>query len=163
MREALLGKLVLHLSRATPEELAATYRFVKGQSVPKSQPAIARALPEPVLADASAQAGIRSGPAYVFRRVCRHWEVVCGGGRAFRLRNTLGARYLDYLLHEPNEPIRAFDLEVEAQPEKGEARVRDSFQPERDAQALREYRQEARRLRTETGQAAGGPEGGAGR
>ena len=156
--EALLGKLVLHLSRATPEELAATYRFVTGQSVPESQRRIGSALPEPVLADAPAQAGIRGGPAYVFRKRGRHWEVVCGGGRAFRLRNTLGARYLDYLLHEPNEPIRAFDLEVEVQPEKGEARVRDSFQPESDAHALREYRQELRRLQMETAQAAGEPE-----
>ena len=32
---------------------------------------------------------------YVFRKVGRHWQVVCGGGRMFRLRNTLGARYLE--------------------------------------------------------------------
>jgi hypothetical protein len=90
--------------------------------------------------------------------VGRHWEVVCGGGRAFRLRNTLGARYLDYLLHEPNEPIRVFDLEVEVQPEKGEARARDSFQPESDAQAMREYRQELGRLQMKAARAAGEPE-----
>jgi hypothetical protein len=41
---------------------------------------------------------------------------------------------------------------------KGEARVRDSFQPESDAHALREYRQELRRLQMETAQAAGEPE-----
>ena len=84
--------------------------------------------------------------------------MVCGGGRAFRLRNTLGARYLDYLLHEPNEPIRVFDLEVEVQPEKGEARARDSFQPESDAQAMREYRQELGRLQMKAARAAGEPE-----
>jgi hypothetical protein len=99
MREALLGKLLLLLSRATPEELAAIYRFVTGQPLPESQPGIGRTLPEPVLADGSSQAGTQGGPACVFRRVGRHWEVVCGGGRAFRLRNTLGARHLDYLLH----------------------------------------------------------------
>ena len=93
MREALLGKLVLHLSRASPEELAATYRFVMGQPVSESQPGIRKTLPEPVLADGSAQAGTRGGRAYVFRKKGGHWEVVCGGGRAFRLRNTLGARY----------------------------------------------------------------------
>jgi hypothetical protein len=70
----------------------------------------------------------------------------------------LGARYLDYLLHEPNDPISAFDLEVEVQPEKGEARVRDSFQPESDAQSMREYRQELGRLQMETAQVAGEPE-----
>ena len=31
MRESLLGKLVMVLSRATPEELAATYRFATGE------------------------------------------------------------------------------------------------------------------------------------
>jgi hypothetical protein len=64
----------------------------------------------------------------------------------------------NYLLHEPNEPISAFDLEVKVQPEKGEARVRDSLQPESDAQAMREYWQELRRLQMETAQAAGEPE-----
>jgi hypothetical protein len=73
----------------------------------------------------------------------------------FRVRNTLGARYLDYLLHSPNEPIHAFDLEVEVQPEKGEARSKNSFQPESDAQAMREYRQELGRLQMKTAQAAG--------
>jgi intergrase/recombinase len=61
----------------------------------------------------------------------------------------LGARYLNYLLHEPNEPIRAFDLEVAVQPEKGEARVEDTIQPESDTQAMREYQQELRRLQAE--------------
>jgi archaellum component FlaC len=149
LREALLGKLLLLLSRATPEELVAIYRFAMGQSWPESQPGVARTVPEPVLVDGSSQAGTQGGPAYVFRGVGRHWEVVFAGGRPFRLRNTLGTRYLDYLLHEPNEPIRAFDLEVEVQPEKGEARVRDSFQPESDAQAMREYREELGRLQGE--------------
>jgi hypothetical protein len=31
MRDALLGKLVMVLSRATPEELAAIYRFATGE------------------------------------------------------------------------------------------------------------------------------------
>jgi predicted nucleic acid-binding Zn-ribbon protein len=86
--------------------------------------------------------------------------VVCGGGRAFRLRNNLGARYVNYLLHEPNVPISAFDLEVAIQPEKGEARCRNSIQPESDARALREYAQELRRLQAsrERAQAAGNPE-----
>ena len=53
---------------------------------------------------------------------------------------------MNYLLHKPNEPIRAFDLEVKVQPEKGEARVEESIQPESDPQAMREYRREVRRL-----------------
>jgi hypothetical protein len=73
----------------------------------------------------------------------------------------LGARYLDYLLHHPNEPISAFDLEVAVTPEKGEARARNSVQPESDTRALEEYREELRRLqarRTELG-AAGDAQG----
>jgi hypothetical protein len=81
MREALVGKLVLLLSRATPEELAAFYHFVTGQFLPESQRAIARTQPEPVLADGPAQASTLGGPAYVFRRVGRRWEVVFGGGK----------------------------------------------------------------------------------
>jgi hypothetical protein len=46
-------------------------------------------------------------------------------------------------------PISAFDLEVAVQPEKGEARSRNSIQPESDARALGEYRQELRRLQAE--------------
>jgi hypothetical protein len=159
MREVLLGKLVLVLSRATPEELAAIYRFATGTPLPDKEPRVPVSPPRHGSVDGSSPAGTQGGPAYVFRRVGRHWEVVCGG-RAFRLRNTLGARYLDYLLHEPNEPIRAFDLEVEVQPEKGEARVRNSFQPESDPQAMREYRQALGRLKAQRAdaQAAGGRE-----
>ena len=158
MREILLGKLLLLLSRATPEELAALYRFATGEPLLDTGSGAPVSQSKRGPGDGSPQAGTQGGRAYVFRRVGRRWEVVCDGSRAFRLRNTLGSRYLDYLLHKPNEPIRAFDLEVEVQPEKGEARVRGSFQPRSDAQAMREYRQELRRLQMETGQAAGEPE-----
>jgi hypothetical protein len=158
MRETLLGKMVLVLSRATLQELGALYRFATGQPLPDKELCGPVSQPKRRPADGCSQAGGESGPAYVFRKAGRHWEVVFAGGRAFRLRNTLGARYLDYLLHEPNDPISAFDLEVEVQPEKGEARVRDSFQPESDAQSMREYRQELGRLLMETAQVAGEPE-----
>jgi hypothetical protein len=146
------------LSRATPEELAAIYHFATGTPLPDKKPDVPVAPPRYGTGDGPSPEGTEGSGAYVFRKVGRHWQVVCGGGRAFRLRNTLGARYLDHLLHAPNEPIHAFDLEVEVQPEKGEARVRDSLQPESDAQALREYRQELRRLQMETAQAQGQPE-----
>ena len=86
--------------------------------------------------------------------------MVFDGGGEFHLEDTLGARYLDYLLHHPNEPIAAFDLEVAITPEKGEARFRNSIQPESDLQALREYRQELCRLQVEKENArvAGEPE-----
>ena len=106
--------------------------------------------------------GVRGkpGPAYVFRWTGRDWEVVCGAGKAFHLPNILGCRYLDYLLHNPNEPIAAFDLEVAITPEKGEARGRTSIQPESDPRALAEYREDLRRVqaeRREVEAAGGGP------
>ena len=71
---------------------------------------------------------------------------MCGGGRAFHLPNVLGARYLDYHLHRPNQPISAFDLEVAVSPEKGEAGATNSIQPESAARVLAEYREELGRL-----------------
>ena len=94
----------------------------------------------------SSTAFAKGGRDYVFRWTGRDWEVVFGGWRAFHLPNVLGARYLDYLLHRPNEPISAFDLEVAVSPEKGEARARNSIQPESDSRALAEYREELRQL-----------------
>ena len=148
MRETFPTRLLLRVLQATPEELAAIEHFLGGQGFPDAKTNAEGRMQnaEYGLGGSSAAGG---GPAYVFRRAGRRWEVVFGGGTAFRLRNTLGARYLNYLLHEPNEPIHAFDLEVEVQPEKGEARVRDSFQPESDPQALREYRQALGRLQAE--------------
>ncbi len=152
-----LLKLVLG---STLDQQAAIGRLLKGEVLPEPQQGGPSSARNQVLAERSSQKGKESNPAYVFRWTGPRWEVVCGGGRPFRLRNTLGARYLNYLLHEPNEPIRAFDLEVEVQPQKGEARVVDSIQPESDQQALREYRQELRRLKAERAKtrAAGSPE-----
>ncbi len=119
-----------------------------------------QALPPDDVAEAGKADHGSGTPRFVFLRTGRLWEVVFGGGRPFHLENTLGARYLDYLLHRPNEPIAAFDLEVEVQQEKGEARTRNSIQPEIDPQARREYEQELRRLQAERlkAQAAGKPD-----
>ena len=160
MREALLGKLVLVLSRATPQELAAIYRFATGEPLPDRELDARICQQKGGPADGTAEAGAESKSPYLFRWTGRDWEVVLGGGRAFHLPNVLGSRYVNYLLHEPNVPISAFDLEVAVQPEKGEARSRNSIQPESDARALREYAQELRRLQEsrERAQAAGNPE-----
>ena len=82
------------------------------------------------------------------------------GGRMFRLRNNLGTEYLNHFLHNPNQPIEPFDLEVKIRPEKGEARARDSIQLASDAQAVGQYRRHLERLRAEkaAAQAAGQPE-----
>jgi hypothetical protein len=139
MRETLLGKLVLVLSRATPEKLAAVYQFATGEPLGSAE---CRMQNE----ECRKGAGAKGGRDYAFRWTGRDWEVVFGGGRAFHLPNVLGARYLDCHLHRPNRPISAFDLEVAVSPEKGEARARNSIQPESDARALAEYREELGRL-----------------
>jgi hypothetical protein len=150
MKEALLGKLVLVLSRATPEELAAIYYFATDKPLESAGCGVRGAELKRGRADGSSAPGAKGGRAYVFRKNGGLlWEVVIDEGDRFYLADTLGARYLDYLLHHPNEPISAFDLEVLIQPEKGEARSKDSIQPESDRQAVREYRQALGSLRLE--------------
>ena len=141
MRESFPVKLLLQLLQATPEQLVAIEGILCGGKAEsrKGTQTSPSSLPGPE----------REGARFVFRRTGRRWEVVFCGGRAFRLRNTLGARYLDHVLHEPNEPVRAFDLEVEVQPEKGEAQAKESIQPESDPRAKRQYREELQRLQAE--------------
>jgi len=142
---------------ALPE---AERRVLVFDATPEQVAAIKRILSQAPPAGRHAEGGTAEGEGYVFRRTHRVWEVIFGGGRPFHLADTLGAKYLDYLLHHPNEPIPAFDLEVAVQPEKGEARFRNSVQPESDARAQREYQQALRRLEAErqTAQAAGNRE-----
>jgi hypothetical protein len=75
--------------------------------------------------------------------------VVFAGSRPFFLPDTRGARYLDYLLHHPNFPISAFDLDVAVNPGKVEASSRNSIQPESDAKACLQYREALRVLRSQ--------------
>jgi hypothetical protein len=130
-------------------EVAAVGRLLAGEPLPDARPGARHSRPKSALPGESSQASAESSPVYVFRKVGRRWEVIAGGGRPFHLPNILGSRYLNYLLHEPNEPISAFDLEVKVQPEKGAARSRDSIQHGSDRQALREYREALRRAKGE--------------
>ena len=145
-------------SRATPDKLAAVYQFATGESI-RDFRELAR-IEEDGRPNASAERGVEGKPTYVFRWTSRDWEVVFGGGRAFHLPNVLGVRYVDYHLHRPNQPISAFDLEVAVSPEKGEARATNSIQPESDARALAQYREELGRLqkRRKELEAAGDPD-----
>jgi hypothetical protein len=86
-------------------------------------------------------AGGAASAGYVFCKVGRHWKIVYAGATPFLLEDILGARYLDLLLHHPNQPIKAFDLEVAVTPEKGEARAPNSAQPRLDARARSACRQ----------------------
>ena len=92
-----------------------------------------------------------------FRRKGSVWEVVFEGRQPFCMNNTLDARYLNFWLHRPNESFPAFDLEVGVQPEKAEARARNSIQEASDARTRQECRQAWRELRAEKeeAQAAG--------
>ena len=79
---------------------------------------------------------------FVFRQAGSMCEVVFDGCPEFHVENTLGAKYLDYLLHHPNEVIRAFDLEAKIKPEKAAVRAENSVQTTVDARAKREARKE---------------------
>jgi len=125
MRENVPARLLIQLSQTSLETLAAVQRLLtSAAAVTPSEP------------------GGKGCEAWVFRWTGRDWKVVFDGGEPFYLPDTLGAPYVDCLLHRPNEPISAFDLEVAVSPEKGEVRARNSIQPKSDAQALREYRKE---------------------
>ena len=157
MTETFPTRLLLRVLQATPEELVAIERFLGGQPLESAECGVRSAELNRGRADRSSPLGAKGGPAYVFRWTGRDWEVVFGGAEPLYLADTLGGRYVNYLVHHPNVPISAFELEVAVQPEKGEARSRNSIQPESDPRALREYRQELRRLQVEKAQAAGEP------
>ena len=84
--------------------------------------------------------GSPAAARYVFRQAGCMCEVVFNGGLGFYIRNTDGAKYLDYLLHHPNKPIRAFDLEILVNPKKGGVREANSIQKSVDAQTKSESR-----------------------
>lgn len=84
------------------------------------------------------------------------WKVVFGGRPEFHIEDTLGARYVGYLLHHPNEPIPCFKLEVAIMPEKGLARDEDSIQKRLAGDAVRKCLRELEILRSKRDEAAEG-------
>ena len=90
----------------------------------------------------------------VFRKAGSRWRVIFDGGLEFDLEDTLGARYLDYLLHHPNVAISAFDLEVAIRPERAGARSRNMVQSEANPERTRAYLRELTRLRAEREEAS---------
>lgn len=94
-----------------------------------------------------------SAPRYLFAKSGSVWRVRFDGGEEFHVSDTLGARYLDYLLRRPNEPISAFDLEVAITPDKGKARGKDSIQQGIDGESVRAYLRELNALRVKKEQA----------
>ncbi len=141
MQAAISTNLLMLLCRATPEQLVEVERMLTG-------PAGETGLRRGGLAGTEDRGG-GARARFAFGRSGRYWLVTFEGMETFALEDTLGARYLDYLLHHANVPISAYDLEVLVQPEKGRARPKDSIQVKLDADAVRVYLRELSRLRAE--------------
>jgi hypothetical protein len=141
VRQSPLQEILGWLAEATPEETARAARLIarwsrrKGRKHPVAAPAPPAQEPEG-----------ESGGECVFCRVGNRWKVILNGARPVWLPNILGSRYLNYLLHEPNDPIDPFALEVRIQPEKALARAKDSIQAGSDGPAKRDYRERLRWL-----------------
>jgi hypothetical protein len=80
-----------------------------------------------------------AAPRNLLRKEGSSWKVVFNGAREFFIADTFGAHYLDYLLHHPNQPISAFDLERLVRAEKAVARGKTSFDKGADANAVKAY------------------------
>jgi hypothetical protein len=123
---------LVRVEQATPEEVAAFLQTLGGAGEQGERWGGEKLVGLYfVLARESAQ-GAEGAARYLFRKAGNEWKVIFEGGRGFYVRDTLGARYLDHLLHDPNKTISAFELEAAITPEKGEARSKDSIQPESD-------------------------------
>ena len=135
MRSGLSSELLMRLLNATPEQYAAVEKILGANAEPETRSA---EWGRPVDA-------VRNR----FRKSGSHWDVIHEGGQPFHLPDMMGAEYLNYLLHHPNQPIRAFDLEVAIRPEKGQVREANSVQKSVDSRARREALAELRALRSE--------------
>src|ERR1035441_3170192 len=160
MREAFRTKLLVKLFQATPEQLAAFGRILDQGKAENGNAATRNGDPGKEACTAPNPRAEREAAKYVFRRVGKFWDIIFAGGGLFHLENTLGARYLDYLLHTANDPILAFGLEVKIEPAKGEARSTTSIQAAIDPQTRRDYERAVRELRAKqaAAQEKGDPE-----
>ncbi len=96
--------------------------------------------------------GLRNGTERAAARHALHHagktcRVVFDGSPEFLLEKTLGTEYLDYLLHHPNQPISAYDLEMKIRPDKARIRPRGSIQNNLDPDTIRAYLQRLDKLR----------------
>ena len=163
MMAAIPTDLLLRLMNATPEQYAAVERVLgvkPGDDVEglmdKTNGTDATNGGATVTEDVEREStGAESGARNVFRQAGSHWDVVFEGGETIHLEDTLGAKYLSYLLRHPGEVISAFDLEVAINPDKAGARSRNSIQEQLDSETVRAgYLRELTRLRGEREDAA---------
>lgn len=160
MRESLPGKLLIALLEASPEQYAAVERILGVKDEPAVENGGSRR-EDGELESRDAYGVVREeevalASRNVFRRAGSHWDVVFNGSDEFHLEHTVGARYVDFLLHRPGEVVSSFDLEVAICPEKANARVRDSIQAQLAPDTVRSYLRELTRLRAEREAAAEG-------
>jgi hypothetical protein len=87
--------------------------------------------------------------SYSFRQAGSMCDIVYDWSELFHLKNTDGAKYLDYLLHHPNKVVRAIDLEKVVKPDKAKYRDENSIHKAVDAQTKREARQDLVSLKAE--------------
>jgi len=139
METTVTPELARRFFAASPEQVVAIARILCPEEGDGSMPEVVEAK--------------REGPRFLFRPAGSHCDVVFHGSDPFHVRNNLGARYVDYLLHHPNKVISAYDLEVAIQPEKAGARSRNSIQQKVGPEAVRGYLRELDRLRHEREQA----------
>ena len=160
MREAFPTKMLVKLFHATPEQLGAIDRILDQGKAENGNAESRNGEPGTEAHTSPNPRAEREAAKYVFRRPGKFWDIIFAGGRLFHLENTLGARYLDYLLHTANDPILAFGLEVKIEPAKGEARSTTSIQAAIDPQTRRDYERALRELRAKqaAAQEKGDPE-----
>ena len=91
----------------------------------------------------------RASVPLVYQKTGQTWKVVFDGMPEIHVEDTFGARYLDYLLHHPNEPIAAYDLEIKIRPEKAAVRARNSVQMNLDPATIRNCLREIEKLRAQ--------------
>lgn len=86
--------------------------------------------------------------ANFFRKAGSSWDVVFEGRTRFTIPDSLGARYLDHLLHHPNVPIPAWKLEQAVNAEKTPRGGR-GIQRRSDAASVAAYRTRLAEARAE--------------
>jgi hypothetical protein len=131
VRDSLPTNLLHKLMCATAEQFAAVER---------------------ILATPPAMKGANGTRRRSFARCGDHWKVLFDG-HELHLVNLLGARYLDHLLHRPNQHIAAFDLERAIVPEKASARALNSRDVSGHGEGMRRCLRELGHLRAERDEA----------
>jgi hypothetical protein len=105
MRETLIGKLVLVLSRATPEELAAVYQFA-------TEEGLSGAMPDAGCSMLVDRAGTGDLLQHSLRREAGCWVLLLQGNSACP-KHEIGLSYVARLLTHPSEPLASASLFAE--------------------------------------------------